>query len=644
MEQESEIRKTDKQLVSVLNTLNSNISSLIRNTDKSRFPAKDQATVNGKSVYEKQEDPAKDYYKRSLGSFKELIGAVKKINLTKASMGLGSLLIGGGILGYLLTGKKELLGASIKGFEKIFILPITKIVDKMIMTASDVMLKFGSKFLKNGAKLMTAPLKVAKSLLSGIGKKGLKIGEEGAKIGEEGLKIAGKAGEKVGIKALMKGGTKLGLKALAKIPFLGVVLGPVVGWMFAMERWKKGDKIGALGELASGIATMIPGAGIFLSLAIDGLLAVRDIFGNKKTDDFIGKSIKSPENKKNKVFNLAGSIIGAILSPIKSIISANKKFKAGDWWGALGDMAMLPFAGIGAGYEVLKSLKDMFSNDEMSDAGSSPTPTTSPAKKEGFLKKAKEMFHNAVFPPASNQPKAAVPATSNDMLSGNPAQRNNNPANIIWNPTGFNKALDKAGIKYSMDERVNKEGNHFLKFNSVSDGDIAAMMLLKDPFYQTKTFDEAMKKWSNKHFDIKSQKMVGYGAEVSPIYAKDANRLMKTFSDADLMQIREDMKKREGFYNPINKSNSNINKGAIKSAPVSLANPVTPVAQVINTNAMNQEDYSSTMAKIDSGANYSSDDWQKVVDAVREGANQTQNAILGIKMSNNQSVTISSVG
>jgi len=76
--------------------------------------------------------------------------------------------------------------------------------------------------------------------------------------------------EKVGKKAVGKGvGKMLG----KKIPFVGLGLGA----LFAAERLARGDWGGALLELASGTASMVPTIGTALSVGIDGALMARDM-------------------------------------------------------------------------------------------------------------------------------------------------------------------------------------------------------------------------------------------------------------------------------------------------------------------------------------------------------------------------------
>jgi hypothetical protein len=65
----------------------------------------------------------------------------------------------------------------------------------------------------------------------------------------------------------------VGKSLLKKIPLLGALAGAA----FAVPRLRRGDYLGATGELGSGIASVFPGAGTAASLGIDALLAGRDI-------------------------------------------------------------------------------------------------------------------------------------------------------------------------------------------------------------------------------------------------------------------------------------------------------------------------------------------------------------------------------
>lgn len=97
----------------------------------------------------------------------------------------------------------------------------------------------------------------------------------GGKAAKDALlkKGGGAAGKSLGKQAGKLGAKAVGKSLLKKIPILGALAG--VG--FAISRASKGDWLGAAGELASGVASTIPGLGTAASIAIDAGLAARDI-------------------------------------------------------------------------------------------------------------------------------------------------------------------------------------------------------------------------------------------------------------------------------------------------------------------------------------------------------------------------------
>ena len=125
------------------------------------------------------------------------------------------------------------------------------------------------KSLKRGGTKLAG-----KASLAVAGGKALTKAGGGAVMKTTGKKVYGAAAKsavkkgtaKIAGKAVMKG-------ALKKIP----ILGAVAGLGFGFSRLMKGDWAGALGEVASGAASIIPGLGTAASLAIDAGLAARDI-------------------------------------------------------------------------------------------------------------------------------------------------------------------------------------------------------------------------------------------------------------------------------------------------------------------------------------------------------------------------------
>jgi len=132
-----------------------------------------------------------------------------------------------------------------------------------------------------------------KATLKGGVKDGIK---HGIKVGQK--FAAKKAGAKVVAKAATKAATKAAAKAvgktvLKKVPF--VSLG--VGAKYAFDRARKGDFLGSVGELGSGIAGCIPGAGTAVSLGIDAALAAKDV--KDAVDD--EKKVAAASEKSNGV-------------------------------------------------------------------------------------------------------------------------------------------------------------------------------------------------------------------------------------------------------------------------------------------------------------------------------------------------------
>ena len=127
---------------------------------------------------------------------------------------------------------------------------------------------------KGGMKAVTG---VGKSILGGvknIGKGVVSVGKSGLKGAKNAVK-ATKAIAKSGGKGLMKGLGKFGGKGfLKKIPIVGLGMGAA----FAAGRLLSNppDWMGAALELGSGAASMIPGVGTAVSLALDAGTMVRD--------------------------------------------------------------------------------------------------------------------------------------------------------------------------------------------------------------------------------------------------------------------------------------------------------------------------------------------------------------------------------
>ena len=226
-------------------------------------------------------------------------------------LGLAGVLLGiGGLAGFLLTGKQEFLYSTVKGFVKGFqglFAPaggIFKGLKKVlgIDVAVDILKE---KFGKIG------------NLFKGFGKMmGIKELEKGAEKG--GLKTLGKLG-------------KLGKSALKKIPGIGLLMGIA----FGIGRFKKGDIVGGIGEIASGLVSMVPGIGTWASIAIDALLLFRDFKGGTKVDSVVGGASKAVVKGLGKMAMKKIPGVGLLMGIGLGI----SRFKKGDIVGGIGEIA-----------------------------------------------------------------------------------------------------------------------------------------------------------------------------------------------------------------------------------------------------------------------------------------------------------------
>jgi len=121
--------------------------------------------------------------------------------------------------------------------------------------------------------------KGSKNEVDGIAKGVDDIGKNAGKATE---KAGAKATEKAGAKVAEKTGGKLAAKTLGKTGLKSLVkklplIGALAGIGFGIQRAMEGDYLGAAGEVASGIASTVPGVGTIVSAGIDVGLAGRDI-------------------------------------------------------------------------------------------------------------------------------------------------------------------------------------------------------------------------------------------------------------------------------------------------------------------------------------------------------------------------------
>ena len=126
--------------------------------------------------------------------------------------------------------------------------------------------------------------RAARSVGSALGIGGLTAaGSAAADVGADvATRSATKAAEKQAVKTAGKSATKAAGKSILKTGFKSAVkkipvLGALAGGLFAIPRLLKGDWAGAGLEVASGAASLLPGAGTAASIGIDAALAAKDM-------------------------------------------------------------------------------------------------------------------------------------------------------------------------------------------------------------------------------------------------------------------------------------------------------------------------------------------------------------------------------
>ena len=156
--------------------------------------------------------------------------------------------LGGKLLAKLGMGGAKASATAVKGAG--VATDVVKAGSKVVTKAPAGGLKVGGKFYKGGQFLPKAASVTAKTA------------DVATDVAKTGSKTAGKAVAKT-----------LGKSAIKKIPILGLLASGV----FAAGRAMKGDFAGAGLELASGGASLLPGAGTAASVGIDALLLARDL-------------------------------------------------------------------------------------------------------------------------------------------------------------------------------------------------------------------------------------------------------------------------------------------------------------------------------------------------------------------------------
>ena len=277
------LQKNLSKNANAINSLSKQMIALNENLVKMSKPTQQ------KKDFVRRDDPMLKLYK-SVDDLEELMRENNNLQKQKNKGGLldwiGPIMGLGGLLGFFLTGKKEMLFSAIKGLTKYspfkFLLSgldevIKKIspklfggIGKIFSGIGDMVLKIPG--VKNVVKFADNLIKPVMGMFNGIGK----VFEPLGKLFGKGL--AKEAGE--------QGAKGLGKTFLKKIP----IIGSLIGLFFGIQRFRKGDWFGGLLEVASGLTSLIPipGVGTALGIAVDAFLLFRDFAGPEKLTPNLG--------------------------------------------------------------------------------------------------------------------------------------------------------------------------------------------------------------------------------------------------------------------------------------------------------------------------------------------------------------------
>lgn len=170
--------------------------------------------------------------------------------------------------------------------------------------------------LAAGAAGVDAATSGAKAAESTVASTATKAAESA--VADTAAKTVESAAAKAGTETLAKAGEKsLGKSIAKKIPLLGLGMGAV----FAAQRAARGDWTGAALEMASGVASTLPGWGTAGSIAIDAGLFARDVYSKP-----LEKGL--PEGKKGPLLSARLKAYGANEGQAEVVLALERRVYA----------------------------------------------------------------------------------------------------------------------------------------------------------------------------------------------------------------------------------------------------------------------------------------------------------------------------
>lgn len=388
-----------------LNILNDNFSkqlSLLKNiTTMAKMPVQAVKPLQQRDLRFK-EDVNKEL-RADVNSLDKTVQSMYKLQKEEKKSGgllawIGKAMALGGLVGWLITGKNEFLIDTLKGFKyitKSILFPFK--IAKLAYTGLKSFIGVGSDVVKAGKSLFSLKItdisKIAKPIKSAFTQfktvfstiaegikvlgfketfnlvsdqykflKPIKSAFTGIKTMFSSVKgfVGGIKGIFSGFSHMVGGAVKTvgsGFKAAGKAGLMKIpMLGALMGITFGIMRFKKGDFVGGLLELASGFSpflNVIPGLGLAVGLAIDSYLMFRDF---KMSD-----AEKKGQSKSFKKYGMEALKAMPLIGTFLRMSEGFKLWKSGDKKKALKEFA-LGLAKTIPGVGVLASLTDSLFN------------------------------------------------------------------------------------------------------------------------------------------------------------------------------------------------------------------------------------------------------------------------------------------
>ena len=309
-----------KTIISSFKNFDVKITDFLKKVEKSN--KQQPETTSPDSVFKQQNEViVSNFTDEALKKLDKTLGTkTKDIEPKKEDKGLpdgwlknlamGAVALLGGGLATVISGFFD--SGPFKGLKKILGTLAIKLGARMTGFITEYASKtFGALFKTVGENISNVFTKIFPKMAETLGKIVPTFVENVGKIFSTVGETIGKIGGKLGGNLLKTGASMIGkfLKPiLRRIP----IIGSIISFAYAYSRFKEGDLVGGILDIASGLATLVPGIGTVLSIGIDVFSAFRDVKttpDQKKSQNIDLKQFWAKIYKNARNWPIIGSVI-----------------------------------------------------------------------------------------------------------------------------------------------------------------------------------------------------------------------------------------------------------------------------------------------------------------------------------------------